>query len=278
MDAGRHSFSVALYLALASTSACDNAESTSDAGAPHQARSEPTAPSPPRDSPVPPAPPAQSIPGCANQLLNFTTFPVHGSVRGTKVDGTVCDNGLGTFFLGPEDSGLTPYDQDFFTTTASSGAVPDASGAGGAYGFVLAGPADAVSAELSGFAGVQAAAAGTYGSTTNCGWFDFEVTLPIPPGVVCNARYSPCDPGCEGVGEAFICEPARAKLKYRGRSAAICQAQQEPAQGDWQLTITSVTPLDSPDGYQHFQTHGELTATLVNQGDASDSVVLDLDF
>jgi hypothetical protein len=39
-----------------------------------------------------------------------------------------------------------------------------------------------------------------------------------------------------------------------------------------------VSPLAVPDGYLHFQTHGHLTATLINQDDASDSVVLDLDF
>jgi hypothetical protein len=39
-----------------------------------------------------------------------------------------------------------------------------------------------------------------------------------------------------------------------------------------------VSPLAVPDGYQHFQTHGHLTATLVNQDDPSDSVILNLDF
>ena len=48
--------------------------------------------------------------------------------------------------------------------------------------------------------------------------------------------------------------------------------------GEWLLTLTSVSPLAVPYGYLHYQTHGHLTATLVNLDDPSDSVVLALDF
>jgi hypothetical protein len=234
------------------------------------------------DLPIPPdsgqASEAAPGAGCAKQVLDSLLFPVRGTVRGPKVDGEVCDHGLGTFFLGPEDYLVTPYNQDFYTTTQISGAVPYGSNGPGVYGFLLRAPADAYSASLSGSAGASAPAVGTYDSTTNCGWLDFEVTLPVPPGVVCTSPYGPCDPGCEGVGEMVICEPAPAKMRYRARSAATCGAYQDPPQGDWQLTVTSVSPLAVPDGYLHFQTHGHLTATLINQDDPSDSVVLDLDF
>jgi hypothetical protein len=215
---------------------------------------------------------------CANQVLDSGLVPVRGTVRGPRVDAEVCDNGLGTFFLGPMDYGAIPYDQDFFTTTVYTGAVPPGSDGPGVYGFLLRAPADALSADLSGDTGASDPEVGTYDSATNCGSLNFDVTLPIPPGVVCTSIYGPCDPGCQGYGEMVICEPAPAMMHYRAASAAACGSNQYPPQGDWQLTVTSVSPLAVPDGYQHFQTHGHLTATLVNQDDPSDSVVLNLDF
>ena len=216
--------------------------------------------------------------GCAKQALDSLLFPVRGTVRGPRVDAEICDNGLGTFFLGPMDYLVTPYDESFYTTTQFSGAVPYGSNGPGVYGFLLRAPADALSADLSGGIGASAPEVGTYDSATNCGWLDFEVTLPVPPGVVCTSPYGPCDPGCEGVGEMVICEPAPARLHYLARSAATCQTYQDPPAGDWQLTLTAVSPLADTQGYLHFQTHGHLTATLVNQDDPSDSVVLNLDF
>jgi len=44
------------------------------------------------------------------------------------------------------------------------------------------------------------------------------------------------------------------------------------------LTITSVESHAIPDTVLNFQTHGRLTATLVNSVDATDSVQLDLEF
>jgi hypothetical protein len=220
---------------------------------------------------------------CANQVLDSLTIPVHGTVRGPKVDAEVCDNGLGTSFLGPQDTSpqdtsLAPYAQGYSTTTAITGDVLAGSDGPGVYGFLLRAPADALFANLSGWTGASASAAGTYDSTTNCGWLDFDVTLPVPPDVVCTTQFGPCDPGCTGVGEMAVCEPANAMLHYQARPSATCQTNQDPPVGDWQLTITSVSPLAISNGYQHFQTHGHLTATLVNQADASDSVALNLDF
>ena len=222
------------------------------------------------------APPAQ----CANQrLLVSDLFPVSGTVHGPKVDAVICNNGLGTYFLGSSGDYSPPLDDyECFMTTDYTGAVPRNSDGPGFYGFLLRAPADALSADLSGSTGASAPAVGTYDSATNCGSLDFTVTLPVPPGVVCTTQFGPCDPGCIGVGEMFVCEPANAYLQYRAGTAAACGSNQVPPQGDWQLTITSVSPLAVPNGNQHFQTHGHLTATLVNQDDPSDSVVLNLDF
>lgn len=217
--------------------------------------------------------------GCANQVLDSYSIPVHGTVRGPRVEAEICDNGLGTSFIGPQEPNLTPYVQYFSTTTQASGAVPYGSKGPGAYGFLVHVPADAISASLSGSAGASAAAVGSYDSATNCDQLDFVVTLPVPPGLACTSLYPPCDPGCEaGGGELVTCVPAPVRMRYRARSAATCGPIQSPPAGDWLLTITSVSPLAVPYGYLHFETHGHLTATLVNLDDASDSVVLELDF
>ncbi|HET7542041.1 MAG TPA: hypothetical protein VFK05_19375 [Polyangiaceae bacterium] len=240
-------------------------------------------PSPQPATGAPPAatgapPPAMQSPGCAEQVLESIFIPVHGTVTGPKVAGVICENGLGTFFLGPEDSGLTPYEQAFYTTTKDLGAVVSPSAMTGTYGFHLTAPAAAVSADLSGWVGASAAVVGTYTSAANCGFFDFTVTLPIPPDVVCTTPFSPCDPGCEGTGEAFVCVPAPARLRYQARPAATCQSQPDPAQGGWQLNVTSVAALGASDTHRHFNTHGQLQATLINRDDATDSVTLDLEF
>ena len=217
---------------------------------------------------------------CAKQVVDSMRSPVTGTARGPKVDGEVCTNGLGTYLGGPNDATNVPlYVQDFYTTTVYTGAVPHNSMAPGVYGFLMHAPADAVSAELSNWIGVSAAAVGTYDSATNCGGLDFKVVLPVPPGVVCPTFLGPCDPGCVGVGEMWVCQPANAELHYPARSSATCESYQDhPPQGDWRLTITSVSPLANPMPYANFRTHGHLTATLVNQDDPSDSVVLNLDF
>jgi hypothetical protein len=42
--------------------------------------------------------------GCAPQTVDLWMMPVRGTVRGPTVEGEVCDNGMGTYFLGPEDT------------------------------------------------------------------------------------------------------------------------------------------------------------------------------
>jgi hypothetical protein len=205
-------------------------------------------------------------------------IPVRGTVRGPKVEGEVCDNGVGTYFLGPE-SGRPAYHQIFSSNTwLDAPYSPTGYDRSQVYGFLIRKPADAQSAGLSGWAGTEIAEVGTYDSATNCAYLDFEVTLPIPPDVFCTTPYAPCDPGCEGYGEMNICQPAHARLRYSARPPAGCMSYQDPPQGSWVLTLTSVSPYIPRDGFMHHETHGNLTATLVNSADPSDSVVLKLDF
>jgi hypothetical protein len=210
--------------------------------------------------------------GCAPQSLQSSLIRAAGTVRGPKVDGETCNNGVGTDFFGPSDR-TPPYSQDFFTTAAPVGYAGSPF-----YGFLMRTPADALSGVLTGTVGVGAAQVGAFDSATNCGWLNFEVTLPVPPNVACSTTYGPCDPGCEGHGEMLICEPANARLRYSARPSAACGVGKDPAAGGWLLTLTSLSAYIPGEGYGHYVTHGNLSATLVNDVDPADSVVLNLDF
>lgn len=216
--------------------------------------------------------------GCAKQTLYASHIPVRGTVVGPKVDGTICENGMGTSFLGPQDTDHQYY-QGFSTTTwLNAPYSPNGRDMSQIYGFLMRKPTDAQSAVLSGDVGASAAAVGTYDSNGNCGYLDFEVTRPIPPGVICKAQFPPCDPGCEPEGELVLCRPANVRSIYSARPAASCREPDVPAQGSWVLTLSSVSPYIPSDTFLHHTTHGNLTATLINRADPSDSVVFDLDF
>jgi hypothetical protein len=208
--------------------------------------------------------------GCTSKTVEANDNPVHGSIRGPRVDGVVCDNGLGTTFLGPGGAAFSPYAQSFNSTFDSNGFL--------AHDFLFDMPAGVFSASLSGWTGTTSPDVGTYTSTTNCGWLTFEVSLPIPPGVICPPLGQSCGPDCEGTGELSICQPAHPKLRYSALPAAKCGSSQDPPKGDWQVTLTSISPDVRPSTFINFVTHGTLTATLVNGDDPSDSVVLNLDF
>ena len=213
------------------------------------------------------APPARCT---AQAVIASSDVPVHGSIRGPKVDGVVCDNGLGTNFLGPGDTAFSSYGQSFLSTVDSRSFPAD--------DFLFDMPADVYSASLSGWTGATSPEVGTYDSATNCGWLKFQVSLPIPPGVICPTVYGPCGPDCEGEGEMGICVPAHPTLFYIALPAAQCSPYQDPPKGDWQLTLTSVSPHVVPGTLINYLTRGHLTATLVNDADPSDSIVLNLDF
>jgi hypothetical protein len=264
---------LARYLFVVSAFACSNPINTRHPADASTAQPD-AVPAPDLRAPADTTQTPDEIPasGCAPQSLQSSLFPVRVTVRGPKVEAETCKNGVGTDFFGPSDR-VPPNSQDFFTTAAPVGYAGSQF-----YGFLMRAPADALSGVLRGTVGASAAEVGAFDSATNCGWLDFEVTLPVPPDVFCSTTYGPCDPGCEGHGEMFICEPANARLLYSARPSAACAIGQDPAVGSWVLTLTSVSAYIPGEGYGHYDTHGNLTATLVNQADATDSVVLNLDF
>jgi hypothetical protein len=240
-----------------------------------------------RDSPpeIDAATPRDGVPAidvaparCAEQTISSGLFPATGTIRGPKVDGVTCENGLGTHFHGPGAANYSSYTQSLYTTSWYSSSVRSSSQDDSlVYGFLLAEPTRST-ADLSGWVGATSNEPGIYTGVENCGYLDLVVSLPIPAGIVCSIPFAPCDPGCEGVGEMWICAPAHPRLYYAARSSAACGSNQEPAQGNWELTLTSASALSEPHGYLNFQTHGHLAATLVNRDDASDSVVVSVDF
>jgi hypothetical protein len=197
-------------------------------------------------------------------------IPVRGTIRGSRVEGEICNNGVGTYFLGPDGAAGSSFAQSLDTTMELSDARVD--------DFQFSMPPDVFSASISGFAGATSAEVGNYSSTENCGWLNLELTFPIPPGVICPNQFGPCGPDCAGEGEMFVCMPAHPRRLYEARPGAQCVFGNAPPQGEWQLTITSVESHAIPDTVLNFQTHGRLTATLVNSVDATDSVQLDLEF
>ncbi len=215
-------------------------------------------------------------PPCAPQTLDAVLVPVTGTVTGPRVDGSVCDDGLGSFFM--KDGLYAPYVQSFSTTSQYSSRIdPPGPMESWVWGFLLRQPANST-AILSGWVAASDPLPGEYDSESNCGYLNFEVSLPIPPGIVCPAEFPPCGPDCEGVGEMWVCQPAHPRLHYAARSPVHCLSYDDPAQGSWNLRLDEVSPLDPSAGRPTWRTRGHLTAALVNQGDAADSVQLELDF
>lgn len=217
----------------------------------------------------------QRGPNCGAFTLQYKDVPVYGTVNGPNVEAEVCRHGLSTYFLGPQEPD-SRYSQSFMTSInrevhTTSSDLPS-------YGFLIRTPTNAQVAFLTGWVGATAAEVGVYNSADHCGWLNFEVILPIPTSVSCPTRFAPCDPGCEGYGEMWVCIPAHQTLRYIARPAATCEMNQDWAKGNWSLTLTSVSPYIVRSGYHHHETHGHLTATLINEADPEDHVKLDLSF
>jgi len=207
---------------------------------------------------------------CVSQRpLDNDLTPVHGTIRGPGVEAVICDNGVGTFFLGSGE-GPGSYQQALYTALELGATSP------GDFSFSM--PTNLAYAALDGYAGASTAAIGVYSSSDACGWFRLVLTFPIPPDVACPSLLGPCDPGCAPTnGEMALCEPAHPRRFYKALPSFRC-ALGDPPLGEWQLTLTSVSPNPSPSGANYYLTHGRLTATLINETDPSDTVQLDLEF
>lgn len=194
-----------------------------------------------------------------------------GTIRGAGVDAMLSATGLETTFIGPGGSASSPYVQSFDRGYDAAGKLVDE--------FGVALPSNVVTASFSGWAGATAAEVGSYRSQ-GCSQFVFEMAFPIPAGVVCPSQFGPCGSQCEPVGELAICQPAHPKLRYRASREAPCSPNGAAGEGEgeWLLELTSVCSHPISDSLIRFKTHGHLSATLINEADASDGVEVNLDF
>jgi len=261
-----------VLLAVATTiAACDVAPvvpSLSDGGVEHDATFEGVA----TDVAPETQPPVDAgVPGpCTGATMLGSLAFVSGTIRGSRLDAVVRDRTMRAALLGPAEAPLSGYQQSFDAFASPDGRLHDP--------FVVNDPPEVISNSLRGYAGLAAAAVGTYSPSSNgCGYFVFEEQLPSPPGVACSRQLAPCDPQCMPSGEVGICVPREPIVRYRAVAAPCVQAN-GPAAGDWQLTLTSVCPNALADTGIMFESHGHLTATLVNDDDATDTVVMNLDF
>jgi len=195
---------------------------------------------------------------------------VSGTFHGSKLDGVVCENGLGTDFLSPGPAARPVYTQSF--------SMPSSPAGDRLTNFQFNLPSEVSAAFFQAGIDTAFAAVGAYSSDQQCGSIRFEVQLPIPPGVFCPTLFGPCDPGCEGYGEMAICQPGHPRLIYLARTGASCATSQDIGIGDWRLTLASVVPHVVPGTLINYQTHGHLSATLVSEADSSDTVAVELDF
>jgi hypothetical protein len=200
---------------------------------------------------------------CPGQGAQRSPTPVTGTLRGARVDAVVRDGGVETNFLGPGGSPTSEYAQSFSTANANGKAADS---------FVFSLPTDVVTASLAGWVGATGAEVGSYAGV-GCGGFTFEMSFPIPPGVVCPAMFGDCGPDCKPSGEAGICLPANPKVRYGNARSSPCLPV-----GDWHLELTSVCPRAASGSLVHFVTHGHVSTTLTNEADATDTVVMNLDF
>jgi len=222
----------------------------------------------PADSDAMPA--DAGLPGpCVGETAAGSSLSVTGTVRGPGVDAVLSERGLETTFIGPEGSAPISYSQSFGRGYDAAGNLVDE------FGFAM--PSDVVTASFSGWAGATAAEVGSYRSQ-GCTGFVLEMVFPIPAGLVCPAKFAPCGPQCDPAGELAICLPAHRKVRYRAWREAPCFPSGAAGEGEWQLEVTSVCSQPIPNTFINFKTHGHLSATLVNEADASDRVEVNLDF
>ena len=196
--------------------------------------------------------------------------PGHGTFTGPNVDVLVCDGGIIVQHFGTTHF-TTPYVQWFENNidVAASGS------------FSVRKPQNVQGAGFTALLGMNSNAAGTYTSAETCGNVIVCFYFPIPAGLDCSTDAGfECPPGCELVGPSFdlTCMPMQPEICYSAQGSSNCDETQDPV-GSWQLTLTSISPAPVLSGsVSWYLSHGSLTATMVSDHDASDTVSLSLGF
>ena len=206
--------------------------------------------------------------------MNATVLPPdvpgHGTFTGPNVDVLVCEGGIIVQHFGTTHF-TTPYVQWFENNidVAASGS------------FSVRKPQNVQGAGFTALLEMNSNAAGTYTSAETCGNVIVCFYFPIPAGLDCSTDAGfECPPGCELVGPSFdlTCMPMQPEICYSAQGSSNCDETQDPV-GSWQLTLTSISPAPVLSGsVSWYLSHGSLTATMVSDHDASDTVSLSLGF
>jgi hypothetical protein len=195
-------------------------------------------------------------------------IPGHGTFTGPNVDVLVCDGGIIVQHYGTTHF-ATPYVQSFDNNVVASGS------------FSIREPQNVQGADFTTLLGMNSNTTGTYTSAETCGNVILCFYFPIPAGLDCSTHAGfECPPGCELVGPSFdlTCMPMQPEICYSAQGSSNCYETQDPV-GSWQLTLTSISPAPVLSGFvSWYLTHGSLTATMVSEHDASDTVSLSLEF
>jgi hypothetical protein len=203
----------------------------------------------------------------ANAPVAPPESPAHGTFAGPNVDILVCDGGVHGYLFVPTGS-TSPYIESFDDnlTVASSAR------------FSIRQPQNVESVDFLALFGVSSLNPGTYTSAQTCGSVGLCLSFPIPAGLDCSTDAGfDCPPGCQLVGPSFAltCMPVQPTTCYIAQGSSDCVFDTQPPMGAWQLTLTSIALFSKATGYV---THGSLTATMVNDQDATDTFSLSLEF
>ena len=214
-------------------------------------------------------------PACPPTVAGASTASLAtGTVTGPNISAAVCSGGL-VATVGPAVAGSAdPY--LFFL-----------SGAGGSGDFVFQNPATAIAGQPLATLDLSAAAPGESSTAAgqSCGGVYFSYQVPLSPGIDCDGGTdTTCPAGCNrscpalGCGE-IPCEPNTTSTTYSATGPSRCTttAATQPTTGSWDLSLTSLDPVDGGTG-DSYVAHGTLTATLVGPGGATDTATLSLTF
>ena len=154
----------------------------------------------------------------------------------------------------------------------------------GADGYQVQTPTDAEQVAMSFIIGLGIPSPGVYDSSVSCGSISITAYLPVPAGTDCHPdgwTGPGCPANCELGGPILgpTCMPVGPLITYTAAGSNDCSGNATIPQGSFQVALTSVQGVAEDGGNQtYYQAHGEITATLIEQGDAGGTMTMDLHF
>lgn len=205
--------------------------------------------------------------GCSAERIPGAGSFVCADDGGLSADAGLAASGslVSGTFTSPDISATVCRGGAFAQLNGSSLQIGNASSGVPAARFLVQRPADAVYADLWVSIEIDPQNPGRYESAAACGNATFDVALPVPSSVDCQATPPAgmqCPPGCvlEGPILGPSCMPVMPELAYEEFSPATC-GYKYASQGSFTLTVTSIATPDPPGGGSPV-VHGALSAEL----------------